>query len=156
MVAGWPDEGKVDVLVNADGPISQRLTTFGVRHKEYTRSWVISGGIWTAWTGVAFPLVLGNGWANFGAGLPPATVTLLADGIHAYVTFAIAGGVATVGAAFAQIPSQLAPKYVDLFDAKVSGGASCEIRMLTDGTLQFETAGNATLTKGSFTYRVAD
>lgn len=152
---GWYVDGVVETIRHVDGPTIQRNYGFANNSMvTVTRTWSVTGGIWAPPTGVEIPIVYANGWVAFGSGLATGSVTVGADGV-ATVEFAMKDGTITAATVFANLPTGILPKYTNVVPVAMSGGTVGFIRYNTLGELKLEAPGNATLTSGAFSFRIA-
>jgi len=151
---GWPLPGVVETVRNVDGSCIQR--NWGYRNNECvvaSRIWSVNGGFWSYFTGVEYDLAYVNGWSTFGSPLAKGTVVVDQSGM-AHVEFAMKGGTVAANTVFANLPTGILPKYTVPVPVNKNTALGM-IRYNTAGELKLETAGDATLMSGSFTFRVA-
>jgi lysophospholipase L1-like esterase len=153
---GWPIEGMLFNVRNADGPSLQMLCPFGDANRTQIpkRLAYVAGNTWTQWSGIANAMTLANSWVAFGGGFDSPQYILGENGIVT-CTGAIKNGTTTAGTTIATLPAGYRPPATQGPIIVATNAGSCQMKIDTSGNIQLQTAGDATYTSMHFSFRAA-
>ena len=153
---GFPIDGVLRVDRQMDGATMQTLFPFADANRTQIpkRLAYVSGNSWTKWTGIANAMTLQNSWVAFGSSFDEPQYILGEDGIVT-CTGAIKSGTVTAGTTIATLPAGYRPPAIQGPIVVATNAGTCQIKIDTDGNIQFQTDGDTTYTSMHFSFRAA-